>query len=58
MKVGSKFNLGDFSLKDEPRSDRPSGFNDDDVIKALIESDRHVTSVRLKRSKIYGHIIT
>ena len=37
-----KFHSGDFSLKDEQRSGRPNEV-DDDQIKAIIESDRHVT---------------
>ena len=37
-----KFRSGDFSLKDEQRSTR-SNEVDDDQIKAIIESDRHVT---------------
>ena len=37
-----KFRSGDFSLKDEQRSGRPNEV-DDDQIKALIESDCHVT---------------
>ena len=37
-----KFRSGDFSLKEDPRSGRPNEV-DDDQIKAIIESDRHVT---------------
>ena len=37
-----KFRSGDFALKDEQRSGRPNEV-DDDEIKAIIESDRHVT---------------
>ena len=37
-----KFRSRDFSLKDEQRSGRPNEV-DDDQIKAIIESDRHVT---------------
>ena len=37
-----KFRSGDFSLKDEQRSGRPNEV-DDDQIKAIIKSDRHVT---------------
>ena len=37
-----KFRSGDFSLKDEKRSGRPNEV-DDDQIKAIIESDCHVT---------------
>ena len=38
----NKFSSGDFSLKDEQRSGRPNEV-DNDQIKAIIESDRHVT---------------
>lgn len=37
-----KFRSGDFSLKDEQRSGRPTEV-DDDQIKILIEDDRHIT---------------
>ena len=37
-----KFRPGDFSLKDDQRSGRPNKV-DDDQIKAIIQSDRHVT---------------
>ena len=37
-----KFRSGDFSLKDEQRSGRPNSV-DDDQIKAIIQSGRHVT---------------
>ena len=37
-----KFRSGDFSLKDEQRSGRTNEV-DDDQIKAIIESERHVT---------------
>ena len=37
-----KFRSGDFSLKDEQHLGRPNEV-DDDQIKAIIESDRHVT---------------
>ena len=42
-----KFRSGDFSLKDEQRSGRPNEV-DDDQIKAVIESDRHVTVREIK----------
>ena len=38
-----KFHSGDFSLKDEQRSGRLNEV-DDDRIKAIIKSDRHVTA--------------
>ena len=37
-----KYRSGDFSLKNEQRSSRPNEV-DDDQIKAIIESNRHVT---------------
>ena len=37
-----EFHSGDMSLKDEQRASR-SNEVDDDLIKAIIESDRHVT---------------
>jgi len=37
-----KFRSGDFSLKDEQRSGRPTEV-DDDQIKVIIEEDRHIT---------------
>ena len=37
-----KFRSGDFSLKDEQRSGRPNQVVDDQI-KAIIESNRHVT---------------
>ena len=43
-----KFRSGDFSLKDEQRSDWPNVI-DDDQIKAIIESDRHVTFSNVSR---------
>ncbi|XP_018803399.1 PREDICTED: uncharacterized protein LOC108977889 [Bactrocera latifrons] len=56
-----KFRLGDFPLKDKPRSGRPSAV-DDDVIKALIKSDHHVTEreigekLNIPQSTIHDHI--
>ena len=38
-----KFRSGDFSLKDEKRFGRPVEVNDD-LIKAIIDSDRHITT--------------
>ena len=38
-----KFRSGDFSLKDEKRCGRPVEV-DDDLIKAIIDSDRHSTT--------------
>ncbi|GFU81657.1 transposase [Trichonephila clavipes] len=39
----AKFRSGDFSLKDEKRSGRPVEL-DDDLIKIIIDSDRHFTT--------------
>ena len=56
-----KFHSGDFSLKDERRSGRPNEV-DDDQIKAIIESDRHVTvreieeMLKIPKSTIDRHI--
>ena len=56
-----KFRSGDFSLKDEQRSGRPNEV-DDDQIKAIIESDRHVTvreieeMLKIPKSTIDRHI--
>ena len=36
------FSSGDFSLKDDQHSDQPSEV-DDDIMKAIIESNRHIT---------------
>ena len=53
--------LGDFSLKDEHRSGRPNEV-DDDQIKVIIESDRHVTvreikeMLKIPKSTIDRHI--
>ena len=56
-----KFRSADFSLKVKPRSARPSEV-DDDVIMALIESERHVTEreirekLNIPQSTIHDHI--
>ena len=56
-----KFRSGDFSLKDEQRSGRPKEV-DDDQIKTIIESDRHVTvreieeMLKMPNSAIDRHI--
>ena len=46
-----KFRSGDFSLEDEKRSGRPVEV-EDDLIEAIIDSDRHST-MRLQRSFMY-----
>ena len=47
-----KFRSRDFSLKDEKRSGQPNEV-DDDQIKAIIQTDRHVTVQKIeKMSKI------
>ena len=57
----NKFRSGDFSLKDEQRSSQPNEV-DDDQIKAIIESDRHVTvreieqMLKIPKSTIDRHI--
>ena len=56
-----KFHSGDFSFKDEQRSDRPNEV-DDDQIKAIIESDHYVTVreieeiLKILKSTIDRHI--
>ena len=56
-----KFRSGDFSLKYEQRLGRPNDV-DDDQIKAIIESDRHVTVgeieeiLKIPKSVIDRHI--
>ena len=56
-----KFRSGDFSLKDEQRSGRPNEV-DDDQIKAIIESVRHVNvreigeMLKIPKSTIDRHI--
>ena len=56
-----KFRSGVFSLKDEPRPGRPNEV-DDEQIKAIIESDRHVTvrkieeMLKIPKSTIDRHI--
>ena len=47
-----KFRSGDFSLEDEKRSGRPVEV-DDDLIEAIIDSDRHSTTLRLQKSFMY-----
>lgn len=49
-----KFRSGDFSLKDEQRSGRPDEL-DDDQIKAIIESDRHVTVREIAKKLNVSH---
>ena len=50
-----KFRSGDFSLKDEKRSDRPVEV-DDDLIKAIIDSDRHGTTCEIAEKLHVSHI--
>ena len=56
-----KFRSGDFSLKDDQRSDRPNEV-DDDQIKAIMELDHHVTVreieevLKIPKSTIDRHI--
>ena len=56
-----KFRSGDFSLKDEQHSGRPNEV-DDDQIKAIFESDRHLTvreieeMLKISKSTIDHHM--
>ena len=56
-----KYRSGNFSVKDEQRSGRPNEV-DDDQIKAIIESDRHVIvqeieeMLKIPKSTIDCHI--
>lgn len=55
--------MEDFSLKDKSHSGRPSAV-EDDLIKTLIESDRHVTEreigekINIPQSILHDHMIT
>ena len=49
-----KFRSGDFSLKDEKRSGRPVEV-DDDLIKAIIDSDRHSTTREIAEKLHVSH---
>ena len=49
-----KFRSGDFSLKDEKRSGRPVEI-DDDLIKAIIDSDRHSTTREIAEKLRVSH---
>ncbi|GFX35839.1 transposase [Trichonephila clavipes] len=50
----AKFRSGDFSLKDKKRSCRPVEV-DDDLIKALINSDRHCTTCEISDTLHVSH---
>ncbi|KAK6062057.1 hypothetical protein COOONC_00272 [Cooperia oncophora] len=50
----AKFRSGDFSLKDEERSGRPVEV-DDDLIKAIIDSDRHSTTREIAEKLHVSH---
>ena len=50
-----KFRSGDFSLKDEKPSGRPVEV-DDDLIKAIIDSDRHSTTREIAEKLHVYHI--
>ncbi|KFM65461.1 Histone-lysine N-methyltransferase SETMAR, partial [Stegodyphus mimosarum] len=52
-----KFRSGDFSLKDEKRSGRPVE-DDDDLIKAIIDSDRHSTTREIAKKLHVSHTCT
>ena len=51
-----KFRSGDFSLKDEKRSGR-SVEDDDDLIKAIIDSDRHSTTREIAEKLHVSHAL-
>ncbi|CAD7013583.1 unnamed protein product [Ceratitis capitata] len=62
VEVGlSKFRSEDFSLKEKPHSGRRSEVDDDDI-KALLESDRHVTEreiaeiLSIPKSIVHNHL--
>ena len=49
-----KFRSGDFSLKDGQHSGRPSEV-DDDIMKAIIESNRHITVREIAKQLNVSH---
>ena len=49
-----KFRSGDFSFKDEKRSNRPVEVNDD-LIKTIIDSDRHSTTREIAEKLHVSH---
>ena len=49
-----KFRSGDFSLKDDQHSGRPSEV-DDDIFKAIIESNRHITLREIAKQLNVSH---
>ena len=53
-KLVCKFRSGDFSLKDEKRSGRPVEV-DDDLIKAIIDSNRHSTTREIAEKLHVSH---
>ena len=50
----AKFRSGDFSLKDKKRSGRPVEV-DDDLIKAIIDSDRHSSTREIAEKLHVSH---
>ncbi|GFV64583.1 histone-lysine N-methyltransferase SETMAR [Trichonephila clavipes] len=50
----AKFRSGDFSLKDEKRSGRPVEV-DDDLMKAIIDTDRHSTTREIAEKLHVSH---
>ena len=50
-----KFRSGDFSLEDEKRSGRPVEV-DDDLIEAIIDSDRHSTTREIAEKLHVSHV--
>ena len=53
----NKFRSGDFSLKDDQRSDRTSEV-DDDIMKAIIESNRHIIVREIAKQLNISHTTT
>ena len=51
----NKLSFGDFSLKDEQLSSRPNEV-DDDQIKAIIESNHHVTVQEIEEMYMYVYV--
>ena len=50
----TKFRSGDFSLKDDQHSGRPFEV-DDDIMKALIESNHHITVREITKQLNVSH---
>ena len=50
----ARFRSGDFDLKDAPRSGRPTEV-DDDKIRAMIENNRHSTTLQIAQKLNISH---